>query len=97
MSAMDNSGRAVIEDGAIVIRVPIAYLPIVVEGAWASGYFHTRWKLTNPDEFAAELMNELNAESEDGTTRIHRMFDGAIEEAIEQGALGIEEHERQHG
>jgi hypothetical protein len=42
-------------------------------------------------------MRELNQESEDGSTRIHRMFDGAIEEAINQGAFGIEEHERQEG
>lgn len=92
---MDNSGRAVIEDGTIVIRVPIANLAMVVEGAWASGFFQTRWKVTDPAQFAAELVNELNAESETGTTRIHRMFDGAIEEAIEQGALGIERHEQQ--
>lgn len=92
---MDMSGRAVIEDGAIVIRVPIANLPAVVEGSWAAGGMDVRFKVTEPDAFAKALVVELNEEDEGGTTRIHKMFDRAIEEAINQGAEGIEEHEEQ--
>lgn len=90
-----NGGKAVIERGAIVIRVPLATLPMVLEGAWATNNLNPRYKITNVDEFARDLVNELNSESEDGTTRVHTMFDKAIEEAINQGAFGIVEHEKQ--
>jgi hypothetical protein len=46
-------------------------------------------KVTDPVIFARELAIELERESEDGTTRVHRMFDAAAKEAIEQGAEGI--------
>lgn len=95
MIELENSGRAIIEDGALVIRVALDALPAVVDGAWAAGDMDTRFKVTNAAEFAADLCRELNDESEDGTTRIHRMFDKAIENAINQGAAGIEQHEQQ--
>jgi len=68
---------------------------MVIEGAWATNNLPTRMKITNVQEFAADLIHELNDESEDGSTRIHRMLDKAIENAISQGAFGIEEHEQQ--
>lgn len=55
----------------------------------------TRYKVIDPAAFAKELARELNDEDDDGTTRIHRMLDKAIEGAIDQGAEGIEEHEDQ--
>lgn len=91
----DSSAQAVIENGSIVIRVPIAALPQVIEGAWALGGIDTRMKITDADAFAKDLMHELNNEDEQGTTRIHKMFDRAMNEAIEQGAQGVEEHENQ--
>ncbi len=42
-----------------------------------------------------DLVIELNNENEIGTTCIHKMFDAAIEEAINQGAFGIEEYQEQ--
>jgi hypothetical protein len=92
---MDHSGQAIIENGAIVIRVPVENLAAVVEGSWAAGGMDTRFKVTGAAEFAADLVQELNREDDIGTTRIHKMFDAAIEEAINQGAFGIEEHEDQ--
>lgn len=92
---LENSGRAIIEDGSMVIRIALEALPMIVEGSWAAGGMDTRYKVTDPAAFAADLVRELNDESEDGTTRIHRMFDKAIENAIGQGAFGIEEHEKQ--
>lgn len=41
--------------------------------------------------FAKEVVRELNSEDEEGTTAIHKMFDAAFIEAIEQGAEGVEE------
>lgn len=90
-----HSGQAIIEDGSIVIRVALSALPMVVEGSWASGALDTRFKITNVEEFAADLAMELNREAEDGATMIHQLFDKGINEALEQGARGIEEHENQ--
>lgn len=91
----ENSGQAMIEDGHIVVRVAIGALPTVLEGAWAAGYFPSRWKVTDEAKLADGIVEQLNAESEDGSTRIHKMFDAAILEAIDQGVDGIEEHEQQ--
>jgi hypothetical protein len=89
------AGQAVIEDGCVIIRVPIKNLPTVVEGSWAAGGMDTRYKVTDPEAFAKDLLMALNDEDDIGTTRIHKMFDAAIDEAINQGAEGIEEHEDQ--
>lgn len=93
----DFNGQAIIEDGAIIVRIPLENLPQVVEGAWALGSLESRWKVTDAQVFATELVRALNDEDEQGTTRIHKMFDAAINEALEQGAEGIEEHEDQDG
>lgn len=92
---MDMSAVAQIEDGSIIIRVSLENLPGIVEGGWAAGYRDTRWKLTDTEAFARDLVHELNREEEDGTTPIHRLFDKAIDDAVDQGADGIEEHEDQ--
>ena len=89
------SGTAIIENGVIIIRIPVASLPMVVEGAWALNALDTRFKLTDAALFAKDLVCALNEEDEQGTTMIHKMFDAAINEALEQGADGIEEHENQ--
>lgn len=93
--SIEQSGKAIIEDGALVIRVAISALPTVLEGSWASGALDTRFKITDQETFAKELVHSLNEEAEDGTTRIHQMFDLAILHAIEYGAEGVEEHEKQ--
>lgn len=87
--------EVIIEGGEIVIRVSIAALGKIVDGAWATGNLDTRFKVTDPKQFAEDIARELNSESEDGTTEIHIMFDRAIREAIDNGAEGVEEHEDQ--
>lgn len=67
-AAIENSGQAIIEDGSIVIRVALSALPMVIEGSWATGNLPMRYKITNPDEFAADLVSQLNQEDEGGTT-----------------------------
>ena len=87
--------EAKIEKDAIVIRIPVKDVPQLVEGAWASNAMDTRYRVTNAAVFAKELVTRINDEDGEGTTAIHRLFDAAIEEALEQGAEGIEEHEDQ--
>lgn len=86
---------AKIQRRSIVIRVPIKAIERGVEGAWASGYRAPRLKVTDADAFAKELVNELNKESEDGTTPVDLLFDKAAYDAMEQGAEGIDIHEDQ--
>ena len=92
---MDTSAQAIIENDEIVIRVPIKYLPTIIEGAWALNALDKRFKLTDAALFAKDMVCALNDGDEEGTTMIHKMFDKAINEALEQGAKGIEEHEDQ--
>ncbi len=88
MSELIKSGRAVIEGDEIVIRVAIEALPVVVDAHPSLG---GAYRVTHALDFARELERALSAEEEDGTTLVHRMFDRAIEDALEYGAEGIEE------
>jgi len=93
MGNIKDSGRAVIEDGCIVIRVAIEALETVIDGVgtlWDERG-EPRFKVTDGLKFAADLVHSLNDEDEQGTTRIHLMFDDAIDHAVEYGAEGIEE------
>lgn len=87
---MDNSAKAIIEDDVIVIRIPVSYLPVIVEGGWASGGYDTHFKVTDAPVFAQEICTALNREEEDGTTPIHKMFDTCVVAAAESGAEGID-------
>jgi len=87
-----KSAEAFIAGGVIQIRIPVDYLPVIVDGAWAAGGMNTRWLVTDAKTFAQGVCTALNQEDEVGTTAIHRMFDKAFLEAIEQGTEGIEEH-----
>jgi hypothetical protein len=83
---------AKIEGDEIVIRIPIAAIAHATEVACDEeyGFELHQIKVTDSSVFANEILAELVRESEDGTTRIDKMLDGAVIEAIEQGAAGIE-------
>lgn len=90
MNEGEFAGKAVIDDGHIVIRVPIKNLPVIVDGMFACHGHDPDYKVTDPAAFAKEVVSALNDEDEEGTTRIHKMFDGAFDEAVNQGAQGVE-------
>lgn len=87
----DRSAEAVIEDGVIVIRLPIDNLADALKGACLMMTISPAYKVTDAAVFAKEVVRELNSEDEEGTTAVHKMFDAAFNEAIEQGAEGVEE------
>lgn len=89
---MSQSGQAVIKDGKIVIEFSLGHLPQILEGAWACGILSERWKVTDEPTFAKELMIQMNRESENGTTLVHRMCDEAIKKVLESGGDGIDAH-----
>ena len=90
-----KNGEARIEGEYIIIRVPITLLDSVLDGAWAINSWPVRYRTTDNMVFAKELCYALNNEDEQGTTCIHKMFDSAIDYAIEQGCEGVTEHEDQ--
>lgn len=85
-----NNGQAVIKNGRIVISCQISALKSAVAGACDLWTIDGDFKVTNPKLFALEVVRELNAEDEDGTTLVHKMFDAAFNEVIDQGGMGIE-------
>lgn len=86
--------EAIIEGPNIVIRVPISAIPVAFD-AWPDAPRNEEgdalYVVTDAATFAKGIVRYLNAEEEDGTTRIHVMFDGAMSEALEQGEEGVEE------
>ena len=95
MKKAKTGGEAAIEKGEIVIRVPVAYLQVIADGAYALNGLSQRWKITDTKAFAREVVRSINHEDEQGTTPFHKMFDAAMEHAIEYGAEGVEEHPEQ--
>lgn len=86
--------RAAIEGGDLVIRLRIANIPSAFQGGVDCGAIEPGFKVVDAQAFALEVLRALNDEDEDGTTPVHRMFDAAFEEAVEQGAEGVEETAR---
>jgi hypothetical protein len=79
--------KAEINDGRLVISIGVDTLCHAIEIGRSYGLGDIT--ITDKDIFVKELLNELNNESEDGSTIIHRMFDKAASNAIENGALGV--------
>ncbi len=86
-----TGGQAAIIDGKIEISIDVAALPMIVNGSCCCDSMEGLWKVTDAETFAKEVCRALNDEREDGTTRVHMMFDAAFMEAINQGAEGVEE------
>ena len=81
-------------DGALDMRVGVKVLAFAAERCpdfWNGEDGLPGCRITDPIKFAKEVERELNRESEDGSTRLSRMLDEAIAEAINQGAEGVEE------
>ena len=81
-------------DGALDMRVGVKVLAFAAERCpdlWNGEDDLPGCRITDPIKFAKEVERELNRESEDGSTRLSRMLDEAIAEAINQGAEGVEE------
>lgn len=87
--------EATLSRGSISIRINEAALRQLVEGCWATEHMEVRQIITDASAFMQAVLDELNRDDEQGSTLIHAMFDKAINEAIEQGAEGIEDHPNQ--
>lgn len=87
---------AKLEDGKIVISIPVEHLPDAVEQYWSCGKSNDRFKVTDTSEFAKSFVRALNAEEEDGTTLVHNMLDAAVDLCVNSGFEGIDMHEDQN-
>lgn len=89
--ATPTGAKALVRDGQIVISIDVDALPLILSGSIATNAVAGTYKVTDAGAFAEEVCRSLNDEREDGTTRVHMMFDGAFNHAIDQGAEGVEE------
>jgi len=93
-STQKRSAEASIEQGSIVIRLPVVNIPKAYRAGVDLGCIPTDgWKVTNAVAFARDVVRALNDEDEQGTTPIHRLFDAAFSSAVEQGSEGAAEVE----
>lgn len=92
---IDRSAQAVVEGDAIVIRISIANLQAIMDGGFACAAYYKRYKVTNGPGFAKEIADALNDEDEEGSTPVHKLFDVAINSALNSGAQHAEEHPEQ--
>ncbi len=84
--------RCQIEGNEIVVRMPIDALPV----AWDASPLNDHdpdagnlYPVTDAALFAREVVTALSDEEEDGTTLLHRAFDQAMSNAVDQGAEGV--------
>lgn len=47
-------------------------------------------KITDEDAFVKDFLTELDREDEEGSNPLHKLFDKMANEAINNGALGVE-------
>ena len=76
-----------IRDGRLVISIGIDLLCSAIQSEIQD------FRIVSNDEFVKEVINELEAEEEDGTTLVHKMLDTAANQAIENGSEHVKEVE----
>jgi hypothetical protein len=81
---------ATIEDGSIVIRIPVVVLTRMADALLGSRTLSDRYRVADPDEFAARVVGALNRELEEtGESAIDHLLEQAIEDAANQGAASV--------
>jgi hypothetical protein len=88
---MHKTAEAYIEDGKIFIAFDISSIPAAYRAGVELGVLGPEFSITKPKLFAKDVVVALNDEDEKGSTPIHKLFDEAMNAAIEQGADGVEE------
>jgi hypothetical protein len=85
--------EAVLKDGFIVIKIPVDVLDkdYIIPNDLMDDEFRPLVKVTDVDKFAKYFVNELNRESEDGSTMITEILDKAFLKAVDNGPEGLEE------
>lgn len=88
MSTTDSQLSVEINDNQLVITIGKETLLHAIETGRSYGLGDIT--ITDKDLFLTELVRELKAEGEDGSTLIHEALDQAVSNALENGAEGAE-------
>lgn len=86
----DEMIEAKIENDEIVIRLPLAQIPLIATRGWSCNAVPAM-HVTDVNQFAKDVCLEMNRAEEDGTTEVESLIDGAITAAFEYGSKGCEE------
>ena len=88
-----------IEHDELIIRIGIGTLAWAFDhmeenNPWSDAKcnFVQSWKVSDPLEFAKDVVREMTREEEDGSYPLNRMLDKVSTDAAGQGSLGIEEN-----
>lgn len=76
-----------IKDNKVIISIGLEELIFAVQQEIKD------FKITNKKGFIKHIVNELENEEEDGTTLVHKLFDEAANNAIENGSDNVKEVE----
>ena len=87
--------------GKLVISIGVDVLAFAAQQHFDEEHFQSTggeanqadYHVVDPKTFAGDVCRELLREAEDGTNRLHRMFDPAFVAAMERGSEGIAERE----
>lgn len=93
MKAKDTPLQTNIENDQIVIRIGVethAFCALAKNG----GRLQENLRVSDPEQFAKDVIYELNRESETGETLLTAALDRAMENAVDQGCTGIRELKR---
>lgn len=86
----DEMIEAKLENDEIVIRLPLAQIPLIATRGWSCNAVPAM-RVTDVNQFAKDVCLEMNRAEEDGTTEVESLIDGAITAAFEYGSKGCEE------
>lgn len=91
--------KAEVKGGKLVISIGVDVLAFAAQRHYDEEAFNategqmkaSEFRVVDAAALAKEVVRELEREAEDGTTRLHLMFDTAFTKVLEQGGEGIEE------
>lgn len=88
---MKNELKTEIKNGVLTISIGLEILAFAIENGpdWDDQYIIDKGDDGKYTEFGKSMFYALEKEEEDGTTLVHRLFDGAAEYALEQGFEGF--------
>jgi hypothetical protein len=88
--------RAIVEGDRLVISIGLNTLAFAFENSEENNPYDEdfcdtkrQFSIGDPLEFAKDTCRAMNDEGEDGSTPLTRFLDSMMEEAVEQGSLGI--------
>ena len=90
-----------VERGKLVIEIGVRTLAHCVSFSdWANPYDEQRrdyfrtFAIVDPEQFVSDVAHEMQREEEDGSSPVTTFLDKMMEEAINEGSMGIAEEEQ---